>query len=55
MQQHILKMLIKGEDETLDFKQTISSASKIAKTMVSFANHKGGTLKFDSFRTNQSL
>jgi predicted HTH transcriptional regulator len=44
MQQHILKMLIKGEDETLDFKQTISSASKIAKTMVSFANHKGGTL-----------
>lgn len=44
MQQHILKMLIKGEDDTLDFKQTISSASKIAKTMVAFANHKGGTL-----------
>ncbi len=44
MQPHILKMLIKGEDEILDFKQTISSASKIAKTMVAFANHKGGTL-----------
>jgi len=44
MQPHILKMLIKGEDEILDFKQTISSASKIAKTMCSFANHKGGTL-----------
>ncbi len=44
MQPHILKMLIKGEDEILDFKQTISSASKIAKTMVAFANHRGGTL-----------
>lgn len=44
MPPHILKMLIKGEDEILDFKQTISSASKIAKTMVAFANHKGGTL-----------
>ena len=44
MQTHILKMLIRGEDETLDFKQTISSTSKIAKTMVAFANHKGGTL-----------
>lgn len=44
MQPHILKMLIRGEDETLDFKQTISSASKISKTMCAFANHKGGTL-----------
>ncbi len=44
MQPYILKMIIKGEDETLDFKQTITSASKIAKTMVAFANHKGGTL-----------
>lgn len=44
MQPHILKMLIRGEDDTLDFKQTISSASKIAKTMAAFANHKGGTL-----------
>jgi len=44
MQPHILKMLIRGEDETLDFKQSISSASKIAKTMVAFANHKGGKL-----------
>ncbi len=41
---HIRKYLISGESETLDFKQTISSASKIAKTMVSFANHKGGTI-----------
>jgi predicted HTH transcriptional regulator len=28
----------------LDYKQEITSANKIAKTMVSFANHKGGTL-----------
>lgn len=33
-----------GESEVLDFKKTISSASKIAKTMSAFANHKGGTL-----------
>lgn len=44
MQNHILKFLIRGEDETLDFKQEISSASKIAKTMAAFANAKGGTL-----------
>ena len=37
---HIRKMLLGGESEVLDFKQTISSAAKIAKTMVSFANHK---------------
>jgi predicted HTH transcriptional regulator len=41
---HIKKLLQAGEGERLDFKQTISSASKIAKTMVSFANHKGGVL-----------
>jgi len=33
-----------GESEVLDFKKTISSANKIAKTMSAFANHKGGTL-----------
>jgi predicted HTH transcriptional regulator len=41
---HLRKMLQNGESEVLDFKQTISSAAKIAKTMVSFANHKGGTI-----------
>ncbi|NUM32717.1 MAG: ATP-binding protein [Bacteroidetes bacterium] len=44
MQNHILKYIIRGEDETLDFKQEISNASKIAKTMSAFANTKGGTL-----------
>lgn len=40
----IIQKINKGEGEDLDFKQTISSASKIAKTICSFANHKGGTL-----------
>ncbi len=42
---HPIRALIQqGEHEQLDFKQEISSAVKIAKTMVSFANHKGGRL-----------
>ncbi len=42
---HRLKKLIaSGESDTLDFKQTISDASKIAKTLAAFSNHKGGTL-----------
>ncbi|MBP6301955.1 MAG: ATP-binding protein [Bacteroidia bacterium] len=41
---HIQQLILAGESDTLDFKQTISSAAKIAKTMVSFANHKGGRL-----------
>jgi predicted HTH transcriptional regulator len=40
----ILLLIAKGESESLDFKKTISSAAKIAKTMVAFANQKGGTL-----------
>jgi predicted HTH transcriptional regulator len=38
----------------LDYKQEISSANKIAKTMVSFANHKGGTLLV-GVRDNRSI
>lgn len=34
----------KGESETLDFKRQITSTNKIAKTIVSFANHKGGSI-----------
>ena len=44
MNDRIKEYLIRGEDDTLDYKQEISSAQKIAKTMVSFANHRGGTL-----------
>ena len=40
----ITRLIANGESETLDFKQTISDASKIARTLVAFANHKGGTL-----------
>ncbi|KAB2917249.1 MAG: ATP-binding protein [Bacteroidetes bacterium] len=50
-----LRQLIqKGENETLDFKQEISSASKIAKTIVSFANRKGGRLLI-GIRDNKSI
>ncbi|MDZ4757868.1 MAG: putative DNA binding domain-containing protein [Bacteroidota bacterium] len=41
---YIFQLILGGESEILDFKKTITSVSKIAKTMVSFANHKGGKL-----------
>jgi len=37
-------LILQGEGLTLDFKQTISSARKIAKTLVAFANTEGGRL-----------
>jgi predicted HTH transcriptional regulator len=40
----ILQLVAKGESDTLDFKKTISSAAKIAKTLSAFSNHKGGRL-----------
>ncbi len=40
----ILKLISYGESETLDFKKIVPGALKIAKTIVSFANTKGGTL-----------
>ena len=44
-QVHPLRELItQGEGLTLDFKKTISSARKIAKTLSAFANTKGGRL-----------
>lgn len=36
--------IFEGEGPTLDFKQTISSARKIAKTLAAFANCRGGSL-----------
>lgn len=38
------RLIRKGESQTVDFKKTVTRADKIAKTMVSFANTKGGTL-----------
>lgn len=40
----IEKLILKGEGENLDFKQTISSLYKIAKTLCSFANTRGGKI-----------
>ncbi|MGZ3757768.1 MAG: AlbA family DNA-binding domain-containing protein [Mucilaginibacter sp.] len=41
---NIRKLIFEGEGVSLDFKKTITSCEKIAKTMVSFANNKGGKL-----------
>ncbi|MDB5124047.1 MAG: Divergent domain protein [Mucilaginibacter sp.] len=41
---NVKKMIFEGEGVTLDFKKTITSCEKIARTMVSFANNKGGRL-----------
>ena len=38
------RQIFEGEGVTLDFKKTITSCEKIARTMVSFANNKGGRL-----------
>lgn len=40
----IKQQIFTGEGVTIDFKKTITSCEKIAKTMVSFANNKGGRL-----------
>lgn len=41
---HVKQLIFEGEGVSLDFKKTITSCEKIAKTMVSFANNKGGRL-----------
>ncbi|MCO4291306.1 putative DNA binding domain-containing protein [Solitalea sp. MAHUQ-68] len=41
---NLKRLILEGESTTLDFKKTITSFEKIAKTMVSFANTKGGKL-----------
>lgn len=41
---NIKKLIFEGEGVSLDFKKTITSCEKIARTMVSFANNKGGRL-----------
>jgi len=40
----LLRLIDKGESQTLDFKRKITHPKKIAKTLVSFANTKGGKL-----------
>lgn len=41
---NIKHLIFNGEGVTLDFKKTITSCEKIARTMVSFANNQGGRL-----------
>jgi predicted HTH transcriptional regulator len=41
---NVKRQIFEGEGVTFDFKKTITSCEKIAKTMVSFANNKGGRL-----------
>lgn len=41
---NIKKLIFEGEGVTLDFKKTITSCEKIARTMISFANNRGGRL-----------
>lgn len=40
----VKQLIFGGESVIVDFKKTITSCEKIAKTMVSFANNKGGRL-----------
>lgn len=40
----LMRLIATGEGPSLDFKKTISSAAKIAKTLVAFANTRGGSL-----------
>lgn len=40
----LAKLIAEGEGQNLDFKKTISSARKIARTLAAFANTKGGSL-----------
>jgi predicted HTH transcriptional regulator len=41
---NIRKIILEGEGATVDFKNRITSQEKIAKTLVAFANNKGGRL-----------
>ncbi|KIO77748.1 ATPase AAA [Pedobacter lusitanus] len=41
---NIRKLILQGEGTTLDFKKTINNYEKIAKSLVAFANNKGGQL-----------
>jgi len=41
---NIKKLIFDGEGATLDFKKTITNCEKIAKTLVAFANNRGGRL-----------
>ncbi|WP_442587131.1 AlbA family DNA-binding domain-containing protein [Pedobacter sp. AW31-3R] len=41
---NLRKLILQGEGTTLDFKKTITNNEKIAKSLVAFANNRGGQL-----------
>jgi predicted HTH transcriptional regulator len=41
---NVKKLIFEGEGVKLDFKKTITSCEKIARTMVAFSNNKEGRL-----------
>ncbi|TNE81736.1 MAG: winged helix-turn-helix transcriptional regulator [Bacteroidetes bacterium] len=50
----IYQLILAGESEVLDFKQTVNDPAKIAKALVAFANRKGGRLLI-GVRDNKSI
>jgi predicted HTH transcriptional regulator len=42
--QELYLLILQGEGETLEFKKTITHANRIARTIVSFANTRGGQI-----------
>ena len=44
MAMNIRKLILQGEGTMVDFKTTITSVEKIARTLVAFANNMGGQL-----------
>ena len=40
----VRRMILRGENDTVDFKQRITKPDKIARTLVSFANTRGGII-----------
>ncbi|MGV3540112.1 MAG: helix-turn-helix domain-containing protein [Rufibacter sp.] len=42
--QDLLLLILKGESDTLEFKKTITNPDRIARTLVSFANTRGGQI-----------
>ncbi|WP_242928908.1 RNA-binding domain-containing protein [Pontibacter vulgaris] len=38
------RLILQGENDTVDFKQRVTQPEKIARTLVSFANTRGGTV-----------
>lgn len=44
MSRYITRLINQGENQTLDFKHSITDSRKIARSLVAFANTHGGTL-----------